>query len=192
MARNHLTFIAQIASDTKVYPKKRIVMANTPDQEALRDYVKSTFKDPIFQLLSAQSLFTEIQLESLLIDYASADPAVERVPPEAKLLLRKISKGRTRGSYNRTLSQARRKLTRILSSLLLVGYVGLMDPTQVTELVETATELRELQEKTSEPEQQYGNSPRGNTEPEFMEQAKKELKNRLERLISQKERRTKQ
>jgi len=167
-------------------------MANTPDQEALRDYVKSIFTDPIFQLLSTQSLFTEIQLESLLIDYISSDPALERVPPETKIVLREISKGRTRGSYNRTLSQARRKLTKILSSVLLVGYVGLMDPTQVTELVETASELRELQEKTSDRGQQHENSTRGDKEVAFMQEAKKELKNRLERIISRKERRTTQ
>jgi hypothetical protein len=167
-------------------------MANTTDQEALRDYVKSILTDPIFQLLSTQSLFTEIQLESLLIDYVSSDPALERVPPETKIVLRKISKGRTRGSYNRTLSQARRKLTKILSSLLLVGYVGLMDPTQVTELLETASELRELQEKTSDQGQQHENSAQGDTEAAFIQEAKKELKNRLERLISRKERRTTQ
>jgi tellurite resistance protein len=155
--------------NTKSYPWKEVTLGNSLDQETIRKHLTTMFSDPIFQLLSKKSLFTRIQLESLLLDYITSNPALTGTSPDTKATLRTISKGRSRGSYNRTLAQAKKKLTKMLASVLLAGYSGLIEPTETAEIIEIASELLRLRE----------------TSPKGIEEKREELLHDLERKEGQ-------
>ena len=87
--------------------------------------------EPILKILLERSLLTEIQLETLLIDLAIEDQVGDHIPYEDKASIRRRttskSSGVSRGAFNRTLSQARRNVTRCLYTMILLAYLGLLD-----------------------------------------------------------------
>jgi hypothetical protein len=83
------------------------------------------------KILLRNSNLTEAQLETLLLDLVIEDALKTRVPYEQKASLRtrksRGKRGVSRGSYNRTLSQARRNVIQSIYTMLLLAYLGLFD-----------------------------------------------------------------
>ena len=92
---------------------------------------KQVLREPILKALLSQSILTETQLETLLIDLVVEDRLGGHIPYETKATIRSRdsakSKGVSRGSFNRTLKQSRRNVTKCLYTMLLLAYLGLFD-----------------------------------------------------------------
>ena len=107
----------------------------------LKNLVNRSFRDPIAAILLKNSNITAIQYESLVIDYLSDNLTDHELTYKNKALLR--SKKVSRGSYSRTLSQARRNIISSIYTLLLLGYIGIFDTAPFDEYKDLADKLRE-------------------------------------------------
>lgn len=97
----------------------------------IRSNVKQVLSEPILKTLVKQSMLTETQLETLIIDLLVEDNYGSHIPYDDKAAFRSRrgtrARGVSRGAFNRTLSQARRNLTRCLNTMLLLAYLGLFE-----------------------------------------------------------------
>jgi hypothetical protein len=109
--------------------------------EETQNMIQKTFQDPITDLLLKNSNLTEIQFETLMIDLLIDVMSDEKVPFKEKTLFRaqKVS----RGSFSRTLSQARRRVISSIFTMVLLSYVGVYDSKLFEEYENLAEKLRE-------------------------------------------------
>lgn len=107
--------------------------------------IKETLHEPILKLLIKNSILTEAQLETLLVDLVLEDQFGSHIPYEIKATLRRKkgsrAKGVTRGAFNRTLKQARRNLIRCFYTMILLAYLGLLDYTIFRPFEEVASKI---------------------------------------------------
>ena len=103
--------------------------------------LNSVNKDPIVKILLKYSNLTDIQYESLIIDYLSYNISDIELTYEQKALLR--SKKVSRGSYSRSLIQARKNIISSIYTILLLMYIGVYD-------LHPFDEYKNLSEKLSE------------------------------------------
>ena len=103
--------------------------------------VNRSFKDPISTLLLKNSNLTKAQYECLVIDYVIENMTESGLTYENKALYR--SKKVSRGSFSRTLSQARGNIISSIYTILLLTYIGIFDTMPFDD-------YRNLSEKLSE------------------------------------------
>ncbi|MEM2739538.1 MAG: hypothetical protein QXQ29_01895 [Candidatus Bathyarchaeia archaeon] len=116
--------------------------------EALADRVKdallSLLQDPMVSLLLERSGITKQQFSALIVDIISENLTDRDLTYEDKAgcMLKPISKG----AYNRVLIQARRNITKSFFTILLLSYVGLLEDSQISKLIELGEKLRSIVE----------------------------------------------
>ena len=106
-----------------------------------QNILNSANKDPIVRILLKYCNLTSIQYESLIIDYLSLNMSDIELTYKQKALLR--SKSVSRGSYSRSLSQARSNVIYSIYTILLLMYIGIYDS-------DPFFEYKNLSEKLSE------------------------------------------
>jgi len=111
------------------------------DEKTLQNTVNRSFKDPVAALLLKNSSLTTAQYESLVIDYLIENMTDSMLTYKNKALFR--SKKVSRGSFSRTLSQARSNIISSIYTILLLAYIGIFDTAPFDE-------YRNLAEKLSE------------------------------------------
>jgi len=94
-------------------------------KKELEEFLYRSFNDPIAGILLKNSNLTKIQYESLLIDYLTDNISDIGLTYENKALYR--SKKVSRGSFSRTLSQARKNIISSIYTILLMVYLGIYD-----------------------------------------------------------------
>jgi len=118
--------------------------------EELRNSVKrwlsGIFRDPIVKILLKNSQLTKIQLETLLIDLLAEKISGKRMVYEAKAKMRLIKPGVSRGSFNRTLAQARKNTIKSIYTLILLGYLGILDTPNLDPYIEISNRIRDYME----------------------------------------------
>lgn len=106
---------------------------------------QQVMKEPILKKLQEGSVLSETQMETLLIDLVVEDSYGAHITYEDKAAYRSKpgtkSRGVSRGSFNRTLNQARRNLSRCLYTMLLLAYLGLFELTIFRPFEEVATRI---------------------------------------------------
>ncbi|MFW9801277.1 MAG: hypothetical protein ACFFFC_01390 [Candidatus Thorarchaeota archaeon] len=109
----------------------------------LADGAQRVLQEPILKALLDQSTLTKVQLETLLIDLVVEDEHGSHIPydEKASLRLKRKGSGVSRGSFNRTLGQARRNVTRCLYTMLLLAYLGLFEFTLFRPFEEIASRI---------------------------------------------------
>lgn len=111
----------------------------------LKDDVQSwlirSLDDPIAKILAKRSHLTRIQLETLLIDILSENVAGRRLKYDEKAVLRLTKAKISRGAFNRTLKQAKENVVRAIYTLLLLGYLGILESTTLDPYLEIANKL---------------------------------------------------
>ena len=109
--------------------------------EETQKMIQKTFQDPITDLLLKNSNLTKIQFETLMIDLLIDVMSDEKVSFKEKTLFRanKVS----RGSFSRTLSQARHRVISSIFTMVLLSYVGVYDSKPFEEYENLAEKLRE-------------------------------------------------
>jgi hypothetical protein len=138
------------------------------DPEIIRNEVKKVLNDPFIKILSKKSIFSKIQLETLIVDYVSTSVLGYKVPQEIKATAREISIGRSRGSYNRTLNQAKTKIRKSLYTILLLGYLGILESPDLKPFIEASNKMRDYVEA-------YSLSIKGNDLSPISEESQKKL-----------------
>jgi hypothetical protein len=95
------------------------------ENESLNKTINRSFRDPVAALLLKSSNLTKIQYESLIIDYITDYVTDIELTYDKKALYR--SKRVSRGSFSRTLSQAKKNIISSIYTILLLSYVGVFD-----------------------------------------------------------------
>jgi len=108
----------------------------------VQKWLMSSLSDPILKVLAKNSNLTKTQLETLLIDILAANIAEKSLKTEEKGKLRLLRKGVSRGSFNRTLRQARRNVIQSIYTILLLGYLGVLEGPQLDPFIEVANKLK--------------------------------------------------
>jgi hypothetical protein len=106
--------------------------------------------DPIVSILLENSLITKIQIETLLIEVLSDQISEKKILAENKAKMRVSKKNISRGSYSRTLAQARKNTRKAIFTLLLLGYVGLLQTPELYPFIEISDRMRSLIELYTE------------------------------------------
>jgi len=101
-----------------------------------------TFQDPILKILLEHSNLTKTQFESLLISLLGEELAGRRLSGQEKAKLRHERPNLTRGSFERTVTQARKNVVASIYTILLLGYVGVFDTPELTSFLEIASRVR--------------------------------------------------
>lgn len=109
----------------------------------LQNWVKRTINDPLVKILLENSQFTQIQLETLLIDLLAEQNIDEKMNNLMKAKVRLSDKQISRGSFNRTLQQARRNMNKSIWTVLLLGYLGILDTPSLNPFIETSYKLED-------------------------------------------------
>lgn len=107
----------------------------------LKGWLNSVLDDQMVKILLSESSLTRRQFEGLLIDILSEEIAQKRIiyTEKAKILPKSV----TRGAYNRILTQARRNVVKAFFTLYLLGYLGLLDLTQLNDYIHFGNEIKD-------------------------------------------------
>lgn len=117
----------------------------------IKKFVDRAFKDPIAGILLKHSNLTSIQFETLIIDLISDHISNIELIYIDKTIFR--SKKVSRGSFSRTLSQARRNIISAIYTILLLCYIDVFDEPPFDEYRLLSEKLKEYVKiiQTSDP-----------------------------------------
>ena len=105
-------------------------------------WLQGAMNDPIAKILLRTSNLTKIQLETLLIDISAENYAEKPLNFEEKGKLRLTKVAVSRGSFNRTLAQAKKNVTEAMYTILLLGYLGIVQSISLAPFQEVAEKLQ--------------------------------------------------
>jgi len=104
-------------------------------------WLKASLSDPVATLLAKNSHLTKTQLETLTIDILAENLSGKRLKYDEKAILRPTKAKISRGSFNRTLKQARENVIKSIYTILLLGYLGFFEDTTLDPYLEIANKL---------------------------------------------------
>ncbi|WP_455368407.1 hypothetical protein [[Eubacterium] cellulosolvens] len=104
--------------------------------------LKKTLSDEILKILLSNSNITHKQFESLIINSFSGDIFDRGNISRERPKLRTDRSILSRGSFDRTLSQARRNVRRAISTVLLLGYVGILESPELEPFLEVGNRIK--------------------------------------------------
>lgn len=109
--------------------------------EDYQKVIKKTFNDPLTDVLLKNSNITRIQFETLIIDMLTDIISDKKLSFNEKTLYR--SKNVSRGSFSRSLSQARKNVISSIFTVVLLSYIGVFDERPFDEYYLLAEKLKE-------------------------------------------------
>lgn len=109
--------------------------------EEYQNIIQKTFQDPIADLLLKNSNLTRIQFETLVIDLLTDVISDDKISFAQKTFFRrnKVS----RGSFSRSLAQARGNVISSIFTIVLLSYIGVFDARPFDEYYFLAEKLKE-------------------------------------------------
>jgi hypothetical protein len=108
---------------------------------SVRAWVIRALEDPVARILAKNSHLTKIQLETLLIDLISDNLSDFPLKYDEKVKFRLTKAKISRGSFNRTLQQAKGNVVKAIYTIILLGYLGVFEDTKLDSYIEIANEL---------------------------------------------------
>lgn len=148
-------------------------------KEGVTAWLNGALQDPVVQILSKNSQLTKTQLETLLIDILSENIAGKELKYDEKAALRLTKAKISRGSFNRTLRQAKENVIKSIYTVLLLGYLGVFETTTLDPYLEIANKLHDYVDA-------YSNMPSKEEElknhAKLIEIIRNELETSLKRL----------
>ena len=112
-------------------------------KESVQAYLIGALNDPIVKILYKNSQLTKIQLETLLIDVLAENISAKQLNYDEKARLRLTKAKLSRGSFNRTLKQAKENTIKSIYTILLLGYLGVFESTTLDPYLEIANKLND-------------------------------------------------
>jgi hypothetical protein len=110
-------------------------------KEKAQNWIKYSLNDPLVKILAKNSNLTKIQLETLLIDVLAENIADKDLKYDEKAKIRILAV--SRGAFNRSLRQARHNVTQSIYTILLLGYLGVLEEISLEPYLEVANKLKE-------------------------------------------------
>ncbi|MCW4022357.1 MAG: hypothetical protein NWF02_04255 [Candidatus Bathyarchaeota archaeon] len=110
-------------------------------KEKAQNWIKYSLNDPLVKILAKNSNLTKIQLETLLIDVLAENIADKDLKYDEKAKIRILAV--SRGAFNRSLRQARHNVTQSIYTILLLGYLGVLEEISLEPYLEAANKLKE-------------------------------------------------
>jgi hypothetical protein len=117
-------------------------MKNPVSRESTRKWLMGISIDPISNSLLENSHLTKTQLETFLIDVLAGKAARRSLTYEKKAKFRLVTSGVSRGSFNRTLTQARNNVIKSIYTLILLGYLGILETPNLEPYIEIANRIQ--------------------------------------------------
>ncbi|MEM3000302.1 MAG: hypothetical protein QW674_02355 [Candidatus Bathyarchaeia archaeon] len=150
-------------------------------KEGIQAWLNGALNDPVAQILYKNSQLTKTQLETLLIDILAENISGKPLKYDEKAKLRLTKAKISRGSFNRTLKQAKENVIKSIYTVLLLGYLGIFETTTLDPYLEIANKLKEYVEA-------YKDMPETDKERKdhlkIIEIIREELETSLKRLSS--------
>ena len=109
-------------------------------KEKAQNWLKYSLADPMVKTLAKNSNLTKIQLETLLIDVLAENISDKPLKYDEKAGIRFLSV--SRGAFNRSLRQARQNVIQSIYTILLLGYIGILEDTSLEPYIEVANKLK--------------------------------------------------
>ena len=109
--------------------------------EEYQKIIQKTFQDPLTDILLNNSNLTRTQFETLVIDMLMDIISDEKLSFDEKTLFR--TKYVSRGSFSRSLSQARKNVISGMFTIVLLSYIGVFDARPFDEYYVLAEKLKE-------------------------------------------------
>ena len=135
-------------------------------EDNYQNIIQKTFQDPLTDLLLKNSVLTRTQFETLVIDMLTDIISDEKVSFQQKSLLR--NKKTSRGSFSRSLSQARSNVVSSVFTVVLLSYIGVFDERPFDEYYVLAEKLKEYATMTDSNEFNYNKEVLGKIEEELI------------------------
>ncbi|WNZ30231.1 MAG: hypothetical protein IAX21_05125 [Candidatus Bathyarchaeota archaeon] len=110
-------------------------------KEKAQNWLNYSLNDPLVKILAKNSNLTKIQLETLLIDVLAENIADKGLKYDEKAKIRILAV--SRGAFNRSLRQARHNVTQSIYTILLLGYLGVLEEISLEPYLEAANKLKE-------------------------------------------------
>ena len=110
-------------------------------KEKAQNWLNYSLNDPLVKILAKNSNLTKIQLETLLIDVLAENIADKNLKYDEKAKIRILAV--SRGAFNRSLRQARHNVTQSIYTILLLGYLGVLEEISLEPYLEAANKLKE-------------------------------------------------
>jgi len=112
----------------------------------VQTWVIGLLADPLAKMLARNSHLTKTQIETFLIDVLAEKIAERKVLYEEKAQLRLLKSGVSRGAFNRTLRQARENIIKSIYTVVLLGYLGILEGPHLQPYMELANKLQTYRE----------------------------------------------
>lgn len=119
-------------------------------KERVKPWLIASLNDPITKIIAKSSHLSPVQLETILIDVLSENMAGTPLKYDEKARLRLTKAEISRGSFNRTLAQAKSNVTKSIYTILLLGYLGIFESTTLDPYVELGNKLHSYLEAYKE------------------------------------------
>ena len=109
-------------------------------KEKAQNWLNYSLNDPLVKILAKNCNLTKIQLETLLIDVLAENITDKSLKYDEKAKLRILAV--SRGAFNRSLRQARHNVTQSIYTILLLGYLGILEEIRLEPYLEAANKLK--------------------------------------------------
>ena len=109
-------------------------------KEKAQNWLNYSLNEPLVKTLAKNSNLTKTQLETLLIDVLAENISEKSLKYDEKAKLRILAV--SRGAFNRTLRQARHNVTQSIYTILLLGYLGILEEISLEPYLEAANKLK--------------------------------------------------
>jgi len=113
----------------------------------IQHFIIGTLEEPFVKTMLEKSCLTKSQLETLLIDFLSENFQEKKITGLEKSRLRLKKTGVSRGAYIRTLKQAKKNVLKTLSTILLLGYLGILQEQSLSTYIEVSSKVERLLEE---------------------------------------------
>ncbi len=112
-------------------------------KDSVQAWLNGSLSDPIVHILASNSALTKTQLETFLIDVLAETLSGKQLKYDEKAKLRLTKAEISRGSFNRTLRQAKDNIVKSIYTVLLLGYLGVFEDTKLDPYLEIANKLHQ-------------------------------------------------
>ena len=116
-------------------------MISLESLKKVQKWIDDLFNDPIVDILLNNSHLTKIQAETLLIDSLVESFLDQKISYDTKSKMRRSLKGVSRGAFNRTLHQANTNIVSSIYTVLLLGYLGILETPSLEGFIVTSNKL---------------------------------------------------
>ena len=110
------------------------------DEKTIQLCVKEIINNQFIELLLNKSNLTKIQLETLLIDILLDDTSQNQKLNDLKAQLR-LKGPISRGSFNRTLKQAKKNILKSIITIVLLQYLNILEKGSLNSFIEISNRL---------------------------------------------------